>query len=176
MAVLPVVKFGNPILRQKTEPVENIRDAIALADDMFDTMYEEAGMGLAANQIGVSLNFMVVDISQAEEEDDRPRMIINSEIRETRGLAEMEEGCLSIPEIRATIPRPAEIMLHYLDENGQAHEDWFDGLLARVIQHEVDHLGGVFFTDYLTPAKRSLINKRLSEIAETGAPTTGIIL
>ncbi len=176
MAVLPVVKFGDPILRQKTEPVENIQDAIALVDDMFDTMYEEAGMGLAANQIGVSRNFMVVDISQAEEEDDRPRIIINSEIRETQGLAEMEEGCLSIPEIRATIPRPAEIILHYLDENGEAHEDLFDGLLARVIQHEVDHLNGVFFTDYLTPAKRSLINKRLSEIAETGAPTTGIIL
>ncbi len=176
MVVFPVVKFGDPILRQKTEPVENIQDAMALVDDMFDTMYEEAGMGLAANQIGVGLNFMVVDISQGEEEDDRPRIIINSEILDTRGLAEIEEGCLSIPEIRATIPRPAEIVLRYLDENGEAHEDLFDGLLARVIQHEVDHLNGVFFTDYLTPAKRSLITKRLSEIAETGAPSTGIIL
>ena len=176
MAVLPVVKFGDPILRKKTEPVTNIQDAVALADDMFDTMYEEAGMGLAANQIGMSLNFMVVDISQVEEQDGRPLIIINAKILETRGQADMEEGCLSIPDIRATITRPAEIALGYLDEDGKAQEDSFDGLLARVIQHEVDHLNGVFFTDYLTPAKRSLINKRLTEISETGAPSTGIIL
>ncbi len=175
MAVLPVVKFGDPILRKKTEQVTNIPDALDLVDDMFETMYEEAGMGLAANQIGVDLNFMVVDIT-SDDEEDLPRIIINPRIVETRELAEMEEGCLSIPEIRATITRPAEIVLNYLDENGDSHEDLFDGLLARVIQHEVDHLNGVFFTDYLTPAKRSLINKRLMEIAETGAPSTGIIL
>ncbi len=175
MAVLPVVKFGDPILREKTEQVTEIKEALELVDDMFETMYEEAGMGLAANQIGVDLNFMVVDITN-DDEEDLPRIIINPRIVETRDTAEMEEGCLSIPEIRATITRPAQIMLNYMDENGDTHEDLFDGLLARVIQHEVDHLNGVFFTDYLTPAKRSLINKRLMEIAETGAPSTGIIL
>ncbi len=175
MAVLPVVKFGDPILRKKTEQVTEIKEVLELVDDMFETMYEEAGMGLAANQIGVDLNFMVVDITH-DDEEDLPRIIINPRIVETRDIAEMEEGCLSIPEIRATISRPAQIVLNYMDENGDTHEDLFDGLLARVIQHEVDHLNGVFFTDYLTPAKRSLINKRLMEIAETGAPSTGIIL
>ena len=111
MAVLPVVKFGDPILRKKTEPVINIQDAVALADDMFDTMYEEAGRGLAATQIGMSLNFMVVDISQVEEQDGRPLIVINAKILETRGQADMEEGCLSIPDLRATITRPAEIVL-----------------------------------------------------------------
>ena len=175
MAVLPIVKFGDPILRKKTEPVNNIQEVLDLLDDMFETMYEEEGMGLAANQVDLDLHFAVIDISHMEEEE-APRVLINMEVLESHGTFDFEEGCLSIPEIRATVTRPEQVLLRYQDETGQVHEDLFDGLLGRVIQHEVDHLNGVFFTDHLTPAKRSMINKRLAEIAETGAPSTGIIL
>lgn len=132
-------------------------------------------MGLAANQAGLDMRFAVIDISHAEE-DEAPRVLINMEVLESNGTSDMEEGCLSIPDIRATVTRPEKILLRYQDEAGEVHEDQFEGLLSRVIQHEVDHLNGVFFTDHLTPAKRSMINKRLAEITETGAPSTGIVL
>lgn len=175
MALLPVVKYGDPVLRKKTEPVENISEILDLLDDMFETMYEEGGMGLAANQVGLDMYFTVIDISHAEE-NETPRVFINMEVLESNGASDMEEGCLSVPDIRATVTRPEKVLLRYQDETGEVHEDQFEGLLSRVIQHEVDHLNGVFFTDHLTPAKRSMINKRLAEIAETGAPSTGIIL
>lgn len=175
MALLPVVKYGDPVLRKKTEPVENISEILDLLDDMFETMYEEGGMGLAANQVGLDMYFAVIDISHAEE-NETPRVFINMEVLESNGASDMEEGCLSVPDIRATVTRPEKVLLRYQDETGEVHEDQFEGLLSRVIQHEVDHLNGVFFTDHLTPAKRSMINKRLAEIAETGAPSTGIIL
>lgn len=177
MAVLPVVKFGAPILRKQTAPVDNPGDVEQYLDDMFETMYEEGGLGLAANQVGWDMNFMVVDISQEDEENDEfPRVFINPEIIDSSGSSDLEEGCLSIPEIRATITRPESITVRYVDEDGEATEETFGGLIARVIQHEVDHLKGVYFTDYLTPAKRTMINKRLTEIAENGVPSTGIIL
>ena len=153
----------------------NHADTEEYIEDMFETMYEEAGMGLAANQVGLDMNFMVIDISHVEEEE-YPRTFINPEITETDGTVEMEEGCLSVPDIRATIERADRVHLRYQDEEGQEHHAWFGNLLSRVIQHEVDHLNGVLFTDYLTPAKRGMITKRLAEIAETGAPSTGIIL
>ncbi len=175
MARLPVVKYGDPILRKKTEPVTDPASVLQYIDDMLETMYEEAGMGLAANQVGLDMRFMVVDIGHVEE-DEEPRIFINPEIVGTDGELEMEEGCLSVPEIRATLTRPEQIELRFTDENGDEHVETFNELISRVIQHEVDHLNGVFFTDYLTPAKRSLITKRLAEIAETGSPSTGIVL
>ena len=175
MAVLPIVKYGDPLLRKRLEHIAEVKTVLPLLDDMFETMYEEAGMGLAANQVGIDLNFAVIDISHAEE-DEGPRVFINPEILESSGHFDMEEGCLSIPEIRATIPRPEKVRARYQDEQGTTREEWFDGLLARVIQHEVDHLNGVFYIDHLTPAKHALLDKRLVEIAETGAPTTGITL
>ncbi len=177
MAVLPVLKYGAPILRKKTRAVEDIEEVRNLLEDMFDTMYEEDGMGLAANQAGFDLNFAVVDISHMEEEaEEAPRVFINLKILESYGSSDLEEGCLSIPDIRATVARPEKILLSYEDEQGGQHEEIFDGLLSRVLQHEVDHLTGVFFTDRLTPAKRSLIKKRLAEIAEAGVPSTSIVL
>ena len=175
MALLPVVKYGDPILRKKTAPVENIPGVLDLLDDMFETMYEEGGMGLAANQVGLDMHFAVIDITH-EEEEEAPRVFINMKVLESNGTSDMEEGCLSIPDIRATVTRPEMILLRYQDEAGEVREDQFEGLLSRVIQHEVDHLNGIFFTDHLTPAKRSMIIKRLAEIAEMGAPTTGIVL
>ena len=175
MAVLPIVKFGDLLLRRRTAPVTDFEAVRDLVDDMFETMYEEAGMGLAANQVGLHQRFAVIDISH-EEEDDFPRVFVNPEIVDASGSYEMEEGCLSIPEIRATITRPDQVRVRYQDENGLDREDRLLGLLGRVIQHEMDHLNGVFFIDHLTPAKRAMIKRRLMEIAETGAPSTGITL
>lgn len=175
MARLPIVKYGDSILRQKTSPVDRVEDVQPFLEDMLETMYEEAGMGLAANQVGLDMNFMVIDISHTDE-DEFPRIFVNAEILDTEGTFDMEEGCLSVPDIRATVTRPEKILLKFQDEDGNEEEQWYEGLLSRVIQHEVDHLKGVLFTDYLTPAKRVLITKRLAEIAETGAPSTGIIL
>ena len=176
MAVLlPIVKYGDLLLRRKTVPVTDFETVRELLDDMFETMYEEAGMGLSANQVGLELRFAVIDISHAEE-DEYPRVFVNPEIVDTSGIYEMEEGCLSIPEIRATITRPDQVRVRYQDENGLDRDDRLQGLLGRVIQHEVDHLNGVFFIDHLTPAKRAMIKRRLTEIAATGAPSTGITL
>ena len=175
MAVLPIVKYGDPLLRKKTELLTDVQAVPGLLEDMFETMYEEAGMGLAANQVGLDMNFAIIDISH-EEEDECPRIIINPEILESFGSNDQEEGCLSIPKIRATISRPEEVLVQYQDLTGKTREERFNGLLARVVQHEVDHLNGVFYIDHLTPVKRSMIDKRLAEIAETGAPSTGITL
>ena len=175
MAVLPIVKFGDPILRTKLKEVEAIPDALELVHDMFETMYEELGMGLSANQVGYDLCFAIIDISHAEE-DEYPRIMINPEILESWGSYDMEEGCLSIPEIRGTISRPEKVRVRYLDETGESREEIHEGLLARVIQHEVDHLNGVFYIDHLSPAKRGMIEKRLQEIASTGSPSSGIVV
>ena len=175
MSALAVVKYGDPMLRKKTAPVANAADVEPYIEDMLETMYGEAGMGLAANQVSLDMNFMVVDISHVEE-DEYARTFINPEITGKEGTSEMEEGCLSVPDIRAIIERAEKVRLRYQDEEGVEQESWFDGLMSRVIQHEVDHLNGILFTDYLTPAKRGLITKRLAEIADTGAPSTGIIL
>ncbi len=176
MAVLPVVKYGDPILRKQAAQIDNIADIEHYVDDIFETMYEEAGLGLAANQVGLDMNFMVVDVSHEEQEDEFPRVFVNPEIIASAGAHEMEEGCLSIPDIRAIITRPESVTVRYVDEEGETAEEAFSGLIARVIQHEIDHLKGVYFTDYLTPAKRKMINKRLTEIAEDGVPSTGITL
>jgi peptide deformylase len=175
MAVMPIVKYGDPLLRKRTQKVTDIQSVQPLLEDMFETMYEEEGMGLAANQVGLDLNFAVIDITQTEE-DDYPRVIVNPEILETSGGYEMEEGCLSIPEIRATISRPEKILVQYQDETGELHKEYVEGLLARVIQHEVDHLNGVYYIDHLTPTKLAILDKRLSEIAEKGVPSSGITL
>lgn len=177
MAVLPVLKYGDPILRKKVNTVTEFSNLEPLIEDMFDTLYEEEGIGLAANQVGHNLNLMVFDISHLEEyENLEPMVLINSEITDSTGEIEMEEGCLSIPEIRAAVIRPELINLSFKDENGHEKTGKFSGMISRVIQHEVDHLNGKFFTDYLSPAKRKLIHSRLLEIAKTGRPSTGVIV
>ena len=175
--ILPILKYGDPILRKKAELVTDFLSLPKMAEQMFDAMYEERGIGLAANQVGWCINLLVMDTSNMEgEEDSHPYIFINSEIIKTEGSVVIEEGCLSVPEIRAEIKRPETIILRYqgFDENYQ--EETFTGLLSRVIQHELDHLKGKFFVDYLSPAKRMLINKRLLEISKTGKSATGIIL
>jgi len=175
MAVLPIVKYGDPILRKRVERVTDIQEVQDLADNMFETMYTEAGMGLSANQVGLDRNFAIIDLSHAQE-NELPRLFINPRILDSSGSFDMEEGCLSIPGIRATITRPERVRVRFQDESGEIYEEWFEGLLSRVIQHEVDHLNGVFYIDHLTPAKHAMIKNRLAEIAEKGAPSTAITL
>ena len=176
-SILPIVKYGNPILRKQ---VEDITDFTSLSDmtvQMFNTMYKESGIGLAANQVGWSLNLLVLDTSNLEdEEDSEPYIFINSKITKTEGAIVLEEGCLSVPDIRADINRPETITLRYQDLDQNFHENTFKGIVSRVIQHELDHLQGKLFIDYLPAAKKLLIDKRLSEIAEKGRPSIGIIL
>ena len=173
--VLPILKYGDPILRKKVNNITDFTNICNIVELMFNTMYAEKGIGLAANQVGMNINLMVIDTSPIEE-DVETHVFINSNIIETKGSITMEEGCLSVPDIRAEIRRPEKIIMEYNNINNNLKEKQFSGLIARVIQHEFDHLQGKFFIDYLTQSKRSLINKRLVEISANGNPSTGIIL
>ena len=174
---LKILKYGDPILRKKVEDVSDFTNLPYLVEQMFNTMHEESGIGLAANQVGYSLNLLVLDTSNLEGEDDcRPYILINTKIIGLKGSSIMEEGCLSVPDIRAEIERPETIIIKFQDLEQNFHEQSFTGLLSRVIQHELDHLNGKFFVDYLSPAKKILIKKRLLEISKNGSPSTGIIL
>ena len=176
-SILSIVKYGDPILRKKVKGVTDFTSLPDMTEKMFNTMYEEGGIGLAANQVGWSLNLLILDTSNLEGgENIEPSIFINSNIIKTEGSIVLEEGCLSVPDIRADINRPETITLRYQDLDQNFHENTFSGIVSRVIQHELDHLQGKFFIDYLPPAKRSLINKRLSEIAKKGRPSTGIVL
>jgi len=175
--MLSIVKYGDPILRKKVEDITDFASLPHMIEQMFNTMYQENGIGLAANQVGWSLNILILDTSNIEnEEDSKPYSFINSKIIETEGAIVLEEGCLSVPDIRADINRPETITLRYQDLDQNFHENIFTGIVSRVIQHELDHLQGKLFIDYLPPAKKLLLNKRLSEIAKKGSPSTGIIL
>ena len=185
MALLPVVKYGDPILRKKVDTVTDFSKLETLIDDMFDTMYNSKGIGLAANQVGVSLAILVFDIGDYELDEDEinedfplstPRVFINPTIIESIGECSIEEGCLSVPEIRAEVVRAETIVLQFEDLDKNTCSETFSGISARVLLHEIDHLNGRFFTDYLSKSKRVLIQKRLQEIALTGSPSTGIIL
>lgn len=173
MAVLPIRTYGDPVLRRKAAPVEKFDDELRqLAEDMIETMQVARGIGLAAPQVGVSMALCVVDMGLIKD-GDPPRSFINPEIIEEFGDIEvMEEGCLSIPDINEDVPRRQGIRLRYQDIGGHTHEAQCTDLLARVLQHEIDHLHGIFFTDRLRPFRRKLLAKRLREIA-TGVREKG---
>ena len=174
---LPISKYGDPVLRKKVDMVDDFTNIPEMAKQMFKTMKEEHGIGLAANQLGWSFNLMVIDTSDCEEEADAGIYIfVNSKISETKGEAIMEEGCLSIPEIRAEIKRPETIFLEYQDLDQNFHKRYFSGLTSRAIQHEIDHLNGKLFIDFLPQATRVLLTKRLLEISKMGKPSSGLIL
>ena len=174
---LKILKYGDPILRKKTENIRDFSNLPYLVEQMFNTMYDERGIGLAANQVGYSLNLMILDTSNLEdEENSEPYILINTEIIGSNGSSIMEEGCLSVPDIRAKIERPETIIINFQDLEQNFHKKTFTGLISRVIQHELDHLKGKLFVDYLSPGKKMLIKKRLLEISKNGSPSTGIIL
>ena len=166
MAVREVVHYGDSILRKVCKPVKDFKKLSSLIDDMFDTMYEESGVGLAANQIGVDLNLFIIDISGIEEETESVHIFINGEIIESSGESWFEEGCLSIPDVRLEVKRPEFIQFKYQDENGTEHIEEMGGLLARAIQHEIDHLKGVFIVDRVTKTVKMTVENDLKMIAQ----------
>ncbi len=134
-----------------------------LIDDMFDTMYEEEGIGLAANQVGIDLNLFIIDISHTDD-DEYPRIFINGEITSSRGESVFSEGCLSIPKVALEVTRPEVILFKYQDIHEEWYEEEFDGLLARAIQHEIDHLNGVLIIDLVSEMQRLKVNKEIKKI------------
>jgi peptide deformylase len=168
--IYPITVFGDPVLRKHAEPItkdfENLKEFVA---NMFDTMYSSDGVGLAAPQIGQAIRVFVID--STHEEEDEPegivRAFINPEILEKSGDEwVMNEGCLSLPEIREDVLRPETIKIKYLDEEFNEHTESFSGFTSRVIQHEYDHLEGVMFVDYLNPLKRRILKSKLTAISK----------
>ena len=162
MALLPILEFPDPRLRTKAvdvDPADLATPAFqALLDDMFETMYEAPGIGLAASQVDVHKRFMVIDVS---EDRSRPMVFANPEIVASEGGQVYQEGCLSVPGIYADVTRADTITVRFLDRQGQPQELTTDGLLAVCIQHEMDHLVGKLFVDYLSPLKREMVRKKL---------------
>lgn len=166
MPVLPIYTYGQAVLRKKAKPVRKVDDNLLSAvKDMFNTMYSSHGIGLAANQVAVLQQIIVLDISDMEESSHVPPIVmLNPEVISQEGGWVMEEGCLSIPEIRDDVERAQKIRVRYKDLEFQTKEMEATGLLARVILHEVDHLNGVLFIDHLDPAKQKLLKGRLNKI------------
>jgi peptide deformylase len=161
MAKLEILHYPDKRLRTVAEPVEVVDDSIRkLVDDMFETMYEAPGIGLAATQVDVHKRIIVMDLSP---EKDEPRVFINPEIIETDGIEQTEEGCLSVPDIFETVERAERIKVRALDRDGKTFETEADGLLAVCIQHEMDHLMGQLFVDYLSPLKQQRVRKKLQK-------------
>ena len=154
--------IGDPILRRETKKVENFDSSLSeFIKNMVKTMHKEEGIGLAAPQIGHSEKILVVDISGIEgEEFNVPVSFINPEVKKSWGESLVEEGCLSIPEIREDVSRPYGITLKYQDVIGKEFTEDFDGWMARVLQHEIDHLDGKLFLDYISPIKRKLLQEQ----------------
>ena len=165
MSVKPILTEPNKLLRQISKPVENVGDEERrLMDDMLDTMYAAPGIGLAAIQIGVPKRIIVMDISRDENKKE-PRYFVNPVIKNKNNeTSKYEEGCLSVPDQFAEIERPNTCEVEYLDYNGKKRLLKAEGLLATCIQHEMDHLEGILFIDYLSKLKRSMIIKKLSKI------------
>lgn len=162
MAVLEILEFPDPRLRNKAKEVKTVDDSIRkLADDMLETMYDAPGVGLAAIQVNVPLRVIVVDITTEQNE---PRVFINPIITPVDTCTkESQEGCLSVPGFYEPVARYERIRVHALDKNGQTFELECDELLSICIQHEVDHLNGKLFVDYLSPLKRQRIKKKLEK-------------
>lgn len=159
MAMLPILEFPDPRLRKKASPVERVDEELnRLIDDMFETMYAAPGIGLAATQVDVHQRLLVADVST---EKTAPHVLINPEILEKDGVAITEEGCLSVPGYYEEVERANHIKVRFLDRRGVTNEQEFEGLMAVCVQHEIDHLNGRLFVDYLSEAKRQRIRKRL---------------
>jgi peptide deformylase len=161
MAKLPIIEFPDPRLRTVAKPVERVDAALRrLIDDMLETMYDAPGIGLAATQVDAHVRLLVLDIS---EEHNEPQVFINPEIVSAEGSQVYQEGCLSVPGYYADVKRANLITVRALDRDGQAFELATDGLLAVCIQHEMDHLDGKVFVDYLSPLKKALVRKKLAK-------------
>lgn len=166
--MLELTHYGQDILRKRTKRIEKYDESLdELIENMFETMYDADGIGLAANQVGVDLALATIDISEADESVE-PFVIINPEILESDGSEAREEGCLSIPGVHETVKRPYRVVARYMNRNNEMVEREAEGLLARVLQHETDHLNGTFFVDRVSPVKRRFLQRKLSTIAREG--------
>jgi peptide deformylase len=176
--VLPIIAYGHPVLKRKAEVInKDYPKLLELIDDMFETMYNANGVGIAAPQIGLSIRLFIVDTNPFSEDEslsDEERsqlksfkkIFINPEILDQNGDEwSFEEGCLSIPHIRESVFRQESIKIQYFDENFTKHIESYNGLLARVIQHEYDHIEGILFTDKLSSFKKQLLKKKLLKIS-----------
>lgn len=172
MTVLPIYVAPHPVLKTKAAPVPAVTPEIRkLMEDMLETMYAAHGIGLAAPQIGVSQRVIVMDVEQTEDgKPGKPLYMANPEIVEaSEEMSDYEEGCLSIPGQMAEVERPARVTVRYLDENGAAQQIAADGLLATCLQHEIDHIDGILFTDHLTSLKRDMIMRKLKKWTKENA-------
>jgi len=166
MAIREIKKFPDPVLRKKTSVVGTIDgDVCRLIDDMVETMHAAPGVGLAANQVGVPLQVAVIDLGDHEEEDKkRPLVVlINPEVLSLEGAIVAEEGCLSVPDFTEKVKRAAWIKVRAKDRAGKTFELEADGLMAKALQHEIDHLNGILFIDRLSPIKKSIFRRRLKK-------------
>lgn len=171
MAILPIIETPDPRLRTISTPVETIDEALqTLIDDMFETMYDAPGIGLAAIQVGVPKRLLVIDLQEPESDEEgakpvrRPMVFINPQILDgSQERSVYNEGCLSVPEQYAEVERPARIKASWMDRTGRIHEQELDGLLATCLQHEMDHLEGILFIDHLSRLKRDMVLKKLAK-------------
>jgi peptide deformylase len=170
--IYPIVAYGDPVLRKKAATIDkNYEGLNELIESMFETMYASRGVGIAAPQIGKSINVFVIDTASFEDEEEGQKglkkVFINAEmLDETGDKWDFEEGCLSIPHIRENVKRHSTISIRYQDEQFNTHTETFDGMEARVIQHEYDHIQGILFIDKLSELKKRLIKNKLSNIAK----------
>jgi peptide deformylase len=177
--IYPIVAYGDPVLRKECRDIEKGEiDVKKLAEDMFETMYAASGVGLAAPQIGKDIRFFVVDGQQINDNRDEhepsnihlegfKKVFINAEILEEDGEDwPYEEGCLSIPDVRADVYRPEKVKIRYFDTDWNEHTEVYQDIAARIIQHEYDHIDGILFTDHVSPLKKQMLKKKLTNISK----------
>ena len=176
MTILPIIIAPDPLLKTKSLPVEKVDDDVRrLVSDMFDTMYYERGIGLAAVQVGLLLRILIADVTWREDANNEAvsgeqHVLINPEIVTDTGDEHVyKEGCLSFPDQFAEVTRPSGVRVKFLDINGQPQEKTYDGLLATCIQHEIDHINGIVFVDHISGLKRDMIHRKLTKLKKAGA-------
>ena len=168
MPVLPIVKYGDPVLREPTRPVTEIDEQLQkLIEDMVATMYAAPGVGLAANQVGISKRLAVIDLSVGKKPGGL-HILINPELVETEGENTEEEGCLSIPDFTELVTRPERVKVRYTDRNGEQRTIEGQGLMARALCHEIGHLNGGLYIDHLRGFKKDRILKKIQKLAKSG--------
>lgn len=168
MAVLPIVKYGDPVLRTPTRRVETIdQEVLDLIEDMVETMYAAPGVGLAANQVGVARRLMIIDLTVGEEPGNL-HVFINPDFIDKKGEITEDEGCLSIPDFVETVTRPEITTVRYQDREGTWKEITGEGLMARALNHEIDHLDGKLYIDYLRGLRKERMMKKISRIVKGG--------
>ncbi len=168
--IMPIFAYGQPVLKKETEDIDKDYPQLnQLIEDMWETMYNAHGVGLAAPQVGLGIRLFLVDtvqtMDEGKESDGIKKVFINATILEEEGKKwAYEEGCLSIPDIRADVMRQSKITIEYMDEDFKMHTETYEGINARVIQHEYDHVDGILFTEHLKPLKKRLLKRRLEKI------------